>query len=157
MKAVRCTEGHRGRASGSRGRLIGQQRGDALLEALFGVLLSSIVGLGLSYTASRMVVSQRYLTAQTAVLNQMSNALTTTGLSTLCAGGTSPSIAVLTINLTISPPTCTTANVTVSVVGGAEQTTLTNSIVTSMTFSTPSSNSTAESLVGGNGVMTISE
>ena len=40
------------------------QRGDALIEALLAILLAAVIGLGLSYTASRLMHTQRTLNAQ---------------------------------------------------------------------------------------------
>jgi len=133
------------------------QRGDALLEALVGTVLASIVGLGLSYTTAQMMVSQRYVASQSAVLDQMTASLTTSGVSNICAGTNQVNIAVGTSSLTLPAPTCTTAPVTVSVVGGSQSATLAAGVVTSMSLSTPSSNATAINIIGGNGVVAISE
>jgi len=133
------------------------QRGDALLEALVGTVLASIVGLGLSYTTARMMVSQRYVASQSAVLDQMTGSLTTSGVSNICAGTSQVSIAVGASSLTLPAPTCATAAVTVSLSGGSQSATLPAGVVTSMSLSTPSSNSTAINIIGGNGVVTISE
>ncbi len=111
-----------------------RQRGDALIESLVGTVIAAIMGLGLAFTCSRVMVSQRYVTTQNLVLDQMANALSSTGVSTLCAG---------------------TSAVSVSTASGAQAVTLPAGVVTAMTFSTPSLNTTAQTLLGGNGVMTI--
>ena len=64
---------------------IDTQRGDALLEALVGILLLAILGLGLSYAAARMLASQRYAATHGIVVAQMRNALETQGLTHLCS------------------------------------------------------------------------
>jgi len=146
---------------------IERQRGDALFEALVGVVVASIVGLGLAYTASRMMVSQRVSTTQYAVLTQMTNALTTQGVAALC-GGTAPnSITVkgtdnanvtTTNTIAMAAPTCnTTTQISVSGPNNFQPATLAAGIATTMNLSTPATNSTAEGLLGGTGVMTISQ
>jgi hypothetical protein len=145
-----------------------RQRGDALLEALIGILLLGAVGLGLSYASARVMVSQRNLNAQNAVLMQMGNSLAGTGLSTLCSATTGPIVSVAGTNLTLAPLTCTKGTVTVSGSGGGLDATLSTGVVTAMTMPTVSScaNSTstsssdslaaAKSLVGGDGCLSVS-
>jgi len=133
------------------------QRGDALLESMVGVVLASIVGLGLSYTTARMMVSQRYVSSQYAVLAQMTDSLQSSGVSNICSGASQVSVAVGTSSVSLPTPTCTTTAVTVSVQGGSQSATLPAGVVTSMSLSTPSSNDTAINLIGGNGVIAISE
>jgi prepilin peptidase dependent protein A len=133
------------------------QRGDALLESLVGVVLASVVGLGLSYTTARMMVSQRYVASQNAVLSQMTGSLASSGVANLCAGTAQASVTVGATSVTLPTPTCTTAAVTISVSGGAQSATLPVGVVTSMSLSTPGSNTAATGLVGGNGILTISQ
>lgn len=135
-----------------------RQRGDALLESMIGVVISSAMGLGLAFTASRMMVSQRYVTTQSAVLDQMTSSLATTGVSALCAGTSSASVTVGSSTLALGTPTCTQAAISVGALGGGVgAVALTPGVVTTMSFATPTGNSTATTLLGGNGVMTISE
>ncbi|NKF21177.1 type IV pilus modification PilV family protein [Solimonas marina] len=70
-----------------------RQRGDMLLEALIGTLLIGIVGLGMSYTASRVMVGQRYQNAQGIAISQMRALMQRYG-TTLC---TDDSLAVITM------------------------------------------------------------
>jgi Tfp pilus assembly protein PilV len=133
------------------------QRGDALLESLVGVVLASIVGLGLSYTTARMMVSQRYVSTQYTVLGQMSGALAANGVSNICSGANPVSVSVGASSLTLPTPACTTAPVTVSVAGGSQAATLAAGVVTTMSLSTPGSNAAAINLIGGNGVVAISQ
>lgn len=135
------------------------QAGDELLGALIGVALTAVIGLGLSYAAARLLVSQRYVTTQSAVLAQMTNAMSTTGIPTLCAGATAVNVSVGTATLVLPAPTCANAPVGVAVTGGAASlaVTLPAGVVTSMSFSTPDNNPTAMELLGGNGVVTISQ
>lgn len=58
-KPARCTDPRRA------------QRGDALLEALVGILLLALLGLGLSHAAARMLAAQRYAAAHGIVDAQM--------------------------------------------------------------------------------------
>jgi prepilin peptidase dependent protein A len=132
-----------------------RQRGDALIESLVGTVIAAIMGLGLAFTCSRVVVSQRYVTTQSAVLDQMANALSSAGVSNLCAGTTQATVTLSTYTLSLATPTCAEAAITVSTSGGTQSVVLPAGVVTTMTFSTPSSNTTAQNLLGGNGVMTI--
>ncbi len=134
-----------------------RQRGDALLEALVGIVIATIMGLGLSYSASRMMVSQRYVAAQNAVLEQMSNSLSSNGVSNLCGGTSSTTVTVGSSSFAVATPTCTTGTVQVGAISGLLAVTLPTGVVTSMTFVTPSSNTAAENLIGGDGIMTISQ
>lgn len=133
------------------------QRGDAMIESLVGAVLASIVGLGLSYTTAQMMVSQRYVATQNAVIGQMAGSLAVTGVPNLCAGSSQASVQVGTTSVTLPIPTCATAQVNVSLPGNSQPASLPVGVVTSMSLSTPSSNSGATNLVGGNGVVTISE
>lgn len=72
-KPARCTDPRRA------------QRGDALLEALVGILLLALLGLGLSHAAARMLAAQRYAAAHGIVNAQMRNALETQGIAHLCS------------------------------------------------------------------------
>jgi prepilin peptidase dependent protein A len=125
-----------------------------LIESLVGTVIAAIMGLGLAFTCSRVMVSQRYVTTQNLVLDQMANALSSTGVSTLCAGTSTASVTVSSYTLSLTP-TCTETAVSVSTASGAQAVTLPAGVVTAMTFSTPSLNTTAQTLLGGNGVMTI--
>jgi hypothetical protein len=133
------------------------QRGDALVESLVGVVIASIMGLGLAFTASKMMLSQRYIATQNAVLDQMASSLSSQGVTTLCAGGTAVTVSVGSTSLALPAPTCATAAVTVSLPAGVLPATLPAGVVTTMNFSTPSANTAAQSLLGGSGVMTISQ
>lgn len=130
--------------------------GDALIEAMLGILLMTIVGLGLSYAAGRALNSQRYQSTQNLAIAQMRNALTTTGMTALCAGS-SASVSVSASAVSLPIPTCATASVSIGVAGStALNVTLPASVVTSLSFSTPGTNETV-GLFGGDGVITFSQ
>ncbi|NKF21171.1 hypothetical protein [Solimonas marina] len=84
-----------------------------MLEALIGMLLIGIVGLGMSYAAARAVVSQRQLNASEIAITQMRNLLQRYGTA-LCDD---TSLAVITLppatslDLTVS---CSTASASVN-------------------------------------------
>jgi prepilin peptidase dependent protein A len=155
MKPVRCTKAARGKAA--QYPRPHHQRGDALVESLVGVVIASIMGLGLAFTASKMILSQRYVATQNAVLDQMTASLSSQGVSTLCAGGTTVTVVVGSTSLALPAPTCASASVTVSAPAGALPATLSAGLVTTMSFSTPGSNTAAQNLLGGSGVMIISQ
>ncbi|CAN5233316.1 hypothetical protein BH10PSE16_BH10PSE16_22960 [soil metagenome] len=134
-----------------------RQRGDALIEAMLGVLLMTIVGLGLSYAAARALNSQRYQSTQNLAIAQMRNVLTTRGLADLCAGTSLASVSVNASVVTLPAPTCAQATVSVGVAGStALNVTLPAGVFTSLRFSTPSNNETT-GLFGGDGVLTFSQ
>lgn len=60
-----------------------RQRGDVLLEALIGMLLMMIVGLGLSHATARATVSQRNMNLQSLAVAQMRDLIARHG-ETLC-------------------------------------------------------------------------
>lgn len=133
------------------------QRGDALVEAMLGILLMTIVGLGLVYAAGRALNSQRYQSTQNLAIAQMRNALMTTGVTGLCAGTSPASVSVNASAVTLPIPTCAQASVSVGVAGStALNVTLPAGVVTSLRFSTPSNNETT-GLFGGDGVITFSQ
>ncbi|WP_374417109.1 type IV pilus modification PilV family protein [Ectopseudomonas oleovorans] len=65
------------------------QRGDTLIEALIGMLLMVIVGLGMSHAAARATVSQRDMNVQQLIVSQMRNLIASRGVD-LCTGSLSP-------------------------------------------------------------------
>lgn len=155
MKKAPCIEARRHRRS---------QRGDALFEALIGLVIMVVLGLGLSYAAARVLYNQRFASTQGIALQQMRGALETTGIQNLCNG----SAATLSITPTggsaqvvqMPAPSCNRDAVTVGVAADASlQATLTSSgtsVVTRMVFSTPTDDSTAKGLLGA-GAMTLSQ
>ncbi|WP_040064068.1 hypothetical protein [Pseudomonas batumici] len=104
-----------------------RQRGDVLLESLVGILLMALIGLGITYAASRAAVSQRDMKLQNIVVSQMRSLLEQNG-ALLCT--TNAALLVVSIpTQTATVPiiaTCTSApSVTVGtntvVTGGAPQ------------------------------------
>lgn len=140
-----------------------RQRGDALIEALVGILLMAVIGLGLSYAAGRALNSQRYQSTQNLAITQMRSQLSTTPrIQDLCGVSSGKlfedlnKIAGLT-SIDLAVPTCVQASVSVAVAGNAGlNVTLPAGVVTSMRFSTQGT-SDAASLFGGDGVITISQ
>lgn len=155
MKPAPCVDAH---ASAALRTIKRKQQGDALLEALVGMLLIAVLGLGLAYAAGRAMNAQRFAATHGIVLSEMRLAMERTGIKTLCAGsgftinptlpdGTNP------INLTIPAPTnCTPETIAVSVKNDTSFPTSNVSIITRMQLSTP----TAESVLGP-GVVTLSQ
>ena len=137
------------------------QRGDALLEALIGMLLLAVLGLGLAYAAGRAMNAQRYAAAHGIVLSEMRFAMEKTGIKTLCAGSgfaINPALADGShpINLTIPAPTnCTPETIAVSVKNDASFPTSNVPIITRMQLSSPAGE-TASALLGP-GVVTLSQ
>ncbi len=61
----------------------GRQRGDVLLEALVGVLITAVVGAGMAHVASRISVSQRDAKIEMLAVNHMRDLLQSKGVG-LC-------------------------------------------------------------------------
>lgn len=72
------------------------QRGDVLIESLIGVLLMAIIGLGVIYAVSRVMVTQRDMNLQNIAVGQMRTLLQQYGTS-LCPGETNNAKAVLSL------------------------------------------------------------
>jgi hypothetical protein len=91
-----------------------RQRGDILLEALIGILLMAIIGLGLVYVTSRVAVSQKDMNLQSLAIAQLRDLLQRNGAGiNLCSG--SPQISLPSIGtLSVTVAGCsTTASATV--------------------------------------------
>lgn len=140
------------------------QQGDALLEALIGILLMTVIGLGLTYALARVFNSYRFTTTQNIAVTQMRNLLVAGGsLETLC--GNRPNLHVrskkknATYDIVEIPAEITCAagnNIAVGVPGNAtfNQTVL---FRTRLSISTPANNSEAIRLFGGDGIVTVSQ
>lgn len=105
-----------------------RQRGDILLEALIGILLMAIIGLGLVYVTSRVAVSQKDMNLQSLAIAQLRDLLQRNGADTnLCSGSPQISLpSIGTLNVTVAGCS-TTASATVggqAVVGIASPLTL---------------------------------
>lgn len=63
------------------------QRGDALIESLLALLLAAVIGLGLSYSASRLLNTQRTINAQNLAFHDVREGLLSQGFSAaeICA------------------------------------------------------------------------
>ncbi len=101
-------------------KLPARQRGDVLLESLIGILLMSIIGLGITYASSRAAVSQRDMKLQNIVVNQMRSLLEQNG-ALLC----SSKAALLVVSIVPITATCTSAPAmtvgTSTITGGTPQ------------------------------------
>jgi Tfp pilus assembly protein PilV len=71
-----------------------RQRGDTLIEALVGVLLMSIVGIGMIHIATRVQQTQTDMHIQNYIVVQMRNLLHVYG-TTLCPGNSANSKAIV--------------------------------------------------------------
>lgn len=132
------------------------QRGDALLEALIGILLLAILGLGLSYSVARILVSQRYAATHGIMVAQMRNALETGGLTKLCSAAPD-AISIVpaggsAISVQLPAAQCEKHDVTITS-GAAFSVTLPQAAVTRMSFSTPDEGSARDLLGPGSIVL----
>lgn len=100
-----------------------KQAGFSLLEALIGMVLMAVIGLGLGFAQSRALYNQRYLNTQNLAVSQMRESLINGGqpLSAACASGTGPTINVAGVSQALSV-TCSSAAVSVSLGGGSSGT-----------------------------------
>lgn len=132
------------------------QRGDALLEALIGILLLAILGLGLSYSVARILASQRYAATHGIMVAQMRNALETEGLSNLCSAAPDAILIVPAggseISVQLPAAQCEKHDVTITS-GAAFSVTLQQAAVTRMSFSTPDEGSARDLLGPGSIVL----
>lgn len=138
-------------------RMLRGERGDALIEAIVGILLMTIVGLGLSYAAARALNSQRYQSTHNLMIAEMRNVLASQGLTNLCAGNvTVPNGSLL--GKALPTPTCTQASVSVGVAGSTQLnvTLPAGKVVTSLRLSTPRDDATI-GLFGGDGSIVFSQ
>ena len=139
-KPARCTDPRRA------------QRGDALLEALVGILLLALLGLGLSHAAARMLAAQRYAAAHGIVDAQMRNALETQGIAYLCSNPHTFSITPTdgsAISVELPAAHCEKHDVAISTGEPALSVTLPQAAVTRMVFSTQDTGSARELLGPG--------
>lgn len=126
------------------------QRGDALLEAMFAIVLASVIGLGLTYAAARTLNSQRYANAQGLMLNQMRGTLATSaGLAAMCETSVFGKVASQSVEMKVK--SCETPELTVSA-GDPDLPALdnvsVNGVVTRMTFATADSDDATRALIG---------
>lgn len=128
------------------------QAGDAILEALIGVLLMAIVGLGLAYTSARSINSQRTLNAQNIAIGEVRQQLQLT--ADPCDDET------LEFTLASRPvaftPDCTTETLRLSFSIGDELTDSELEDVRTLRSLGSSSSDTTRELFGGDGVVVIS-
>lgn len=66
-----------------------RQAGEVLLEALFGVLITSLIGAGLMHVQARLMAAQRVTKVERLVVGKLREQLHVSGTS-LCAAGTVP-------------------------------------------------------------------
>ncbi len=138
------------------------QRGDALLEALIGILLMSVIGLGLSFALARTFNAQRYVSTQNIAIMQMMNFLSRSSLSPIPCFS-SQSISVY-LTPTASTPTCipititygAASNIVVGITGntGFDKTI---NVITRVAISTSANNAVAKSFFGGDGIVSLTQ
>lgn len=100
-----------------------KQRGDILLESLIGMLLMSIIGLGLVYAASRVAATQGEMNKQNIAVSEMREMLQQQGRA-LCSAS-EPSISIppnesieLIVHCSDAPTTVTVGSLAVDVGSG---------------------------------------
>jgi len=65
-----------------------RQRGDIMLEALLGVLITSVIGAGLAHVVGRVLSSQRDAKVENLVVEQLRDKLQNEGIALCGDGGT---------------------------------------------------------------------
>ena len=132
-----------------------RQRGDALIEAMIGVLVTAILFVGVNTSLAKTLTSQRYSNAQHLALLQMRDEIQTGGITDICSGGADDAaVAGWTVTQTA---TCNNAALTVAINAGLSVS-LAAGAVPAITFSlSTDSNTTSQDLFGGNGVLTMSD
>lgn len=134
-----------------------------LLEALVGMVLLGVLGLGLSYATARILAQQRYANTQDLALGQMRFALESQGLQALCGGvaeplkplqiGVAEPLKPLQIGAAQLTPTlqCQTQPVNVTVPAGGGLPAMSapiTSVVTQLRYATPDGDAQATQLLG---------
>lgn len=127
------------------------QRGDMLLEALVGLVLLGVLGLGLTYAAARVLAQQRYANTQDIALRQMRHTLETQGVAALCESGSTPLLLAAqaqTFQMTATVQ-CSSHPVRVTAAGDLPAIDAPiNNVVTEMRFATPAQEAQAVQLLG---------
>lgn len=86
------------------------QQGFSLIEAMVSIVLVAILGLGLTYATSRVLLTQRYATTQSLAVIQMREYLQT---------GENQKVSVAGVTVPIDPSAPSSVNVTIGVSGKA--------------------------------------
>lgn len=94
-----------------------RQRGDMMLEALFGVLITSVIGAGLAHVAASVMNSQRDAKVENLVVERLRDNLQTRGVA-LC-GGSKVTIEMPNGSSTDAAINCEAASATITVAGVA--------------------------------------
>lgn len=127
------------------------QRGDAMLEALIGVVLMAVVGLGLAYTSARAVSSQRYLNTQNLAIAEVRDRLQRE--SEPCA---SEKITIDLANISVDfTPVCASDTVSLSYTIDGVITTDDISDLTTLNSLSSDATDASRSLFGGDGVVLL--
>ena len=138
------------------------QRGEALLEALIGILLMSVIGLGLSFSLARTFNAQRYISTQNIAIMQMRNLLSISSISQASCSSSQSIPAYLNSNISTAtniPVTisCSPASSIVVGITGNTNFDKTISVITRVSISTPANNAVAKSFFGGDGVVSLAQ
>jgi len=128
-----------------------RQRGDALLEALVGVVLVAIIGMGSAYTASRIAVSHKFARTQAMAVSQLRQMLQSpSDIAAWCSGTAPPAVRIRPADTAIAP---TDLSVTVTCSAAGTLTIGGRSIATPPQRVTLTVSSSA--LFGGNGTIAV--
>lgn len=131
------------------------QQGDALLESLIGIVLAAVIGLGLTYVASRTLAAQRIANTHGMAVSSLRQTIQTVGLNALC-GGTASKITINTTDYALN--TNCTATTAITVTANAETVTIPAAAAPTTSFTVKTQESAAaKSLFGGNGEIVISQ
>ena len=131
-----------------------RQRGDVLIEALIGTLMTAIVFVGVNTALSKTLHSQRYSNAQRLALLQMRNEIQTGGIADICSGGAGSATVV---GQTVSQSAaCTSLDVTFAINSDLSISLAAGDVpATSFSLST-AADTISQGLFGADGVLTMS-
>ena len=130
------------------------QTGEALLEALIGMLIMACLSLGMAFAMSRALYAQRFTSTQTQAVSAMRQVLSTQGVTSLCATGSATAdgqeiAASCAINSTITvDPLQSDGSASLGVSQTVPATTILSSLATA-------SNTTTQQRYGGDGILRI--
>lgn len=113
------------------------QRGDALIEALIGLVLMTVISLGLAIVMSKTLANQRNTSVGVRTLLEMRQLASDTGVASLCTSGTGTTSSQVTVNascttiasITVDPKKADGSSLGIS--GAVANTTMLQSLTTS--------------------------
>ncbi len=131
-----------------------REKGDALIEALIGTLLTAILCVGVNTALAKTLHAQRYSNAKRLAVLQMRQEIQNGGITDICSGGAdSATVAGFTVS---QSATCGSVGFTMAINADLSVSKAAGTVQgTSFALSTDS-DTTNQGLFGANGILTVS-